>query len=108
MERELTSFQSECESQLRQLLRLYDLDICSRSVVAVLGLDEYCIHGWIQCTEIEFYIYEDEAQIMRPKDIRFEALDYSTPGKLMDAFLNRILELLPRTRNGRHSDRESP
>ena len=88
----LSRFQINCESQLQAVLAQFDRTLENREVG---GESESYVTGRISGTEIQMYIYEDEAQFRgKGRDCRFEAPDFDNEEELIEALLAKISEIL--------------
>ena len=94
---ELTEFQISCEGQLSKALgtisrrlsnrELGVMDSCTRP-----DTDETYIHGEIEGSDIELWIYEDGAMFSGPEiDMRYEIQDYDNPEELMNTFIEELI-----------------
>jgi len=90
--RQLTEFQNKCENKLVEALSVHEITLKGKSIN---GKKEAYIHAHISGSEIEVWIYEDEAMISGPKiDFRFESPDFDTDDELIDAFLRKAILLV--------------
>lgn len=89
----LTQFQIDTEVALLNALRLRSGGLRERRLG---GQAETFIRALISGSQLELYIYDDEASILGPGiDERFEAPDYPTSSDLARAFISKVLELVP-------------
>jgi hypothetical protein len=84
----VTSFQERCEAQLLQRLKDVGRYLVNREI---LGTRERYVHASVNGSDLEVWIYEDEAQVSAPGlDDRFEAADFVTDQQLIDAFIDDV------------------
>ncbi len=95
---QLTEFQKKCEKRLTEALSVHKKSLQGRSLD---GKKETYIHAHISDSNIEVWIYEDEAMISGPSiDFRFESPDFDTDDELIEAFiLNAISEITGKMRS---------
>jgi len=87
----LTKFQKRCEKNLASALSSVGKRIQKRSLG---GYNEVYIHAYITDSDIEIWIYEDEAMIGgQGIDIRFEGPDFDSTDELMYNFINKVVSL---------------
>ena len=88
--RSLTQFQQTCESALRAALASEGLALAERTLA---GETQTYIHGSVRGTDIEVYIYEDEAQFHRSGKLAgwYERPDFNDSAELQTAFIDGVL-----------------
>jgi hypothetical protein len=94
MDRTLSEFQKSC---LRELERV--LAPLSRQIMEprLLGEHETYLQTRVADSDIEIFIYEDEATFSVSGTHRmYERCDYRSPDDLIDAFVKGVLEFLER------------
>jgi hypothetical protein len=97
MESERNDFQRECFDLLHRTVS--DLgETFEFKVIESATFDqgpENFVHGRLARTGLEFWIYEDAAMYTVGEHKRhFEAPDFKSPSRLMEAFIGRVAELL--------------
>jgi hypothetical protein len=90
MERQLTSFQTECEKRLAAALAKAGKRITNRRLE---GLSETYVTGNIEGHDITFWIYTDMADFAAPSGDRvFENPDYDSLDDLARKFVEELVE----------------
>jgi hypothetical protein len=97
VEPELNDFQRECFDLLHRTVS--DLgETFEFKAIESATFDqgpENFVHGRLARTGLEFWIYEDAAMYTVGKHKRhFEAPDFKSPARLMEAFIGQVAELL--------------
>ena len=88
---ELSSFQTRCEEALKVALAQFGARLVDRQVS---GVGESYVRARIDGTDLEVYIYADEAQVQgEGVDERFETPDFKTGDLLCEAFILKATEL---------------
>lgn len=93
---ELNTFQIDCERSLRDLLDHHGLGVRAREIAG--GTEKY-VHLLVSESEIEIWIYEDEAEYrLERHHYNFELSYYRDKNKLLEAFLRALGEDLSNSR----------
>ena len=93
---ELNTFQFECERFLMDLLDQRGFQIQAREVVG--GTEKY-VHLRIANSDLEVWIYEDEAEYrVGDKHYNFEFSYYRDESKLIESFIRGLAQDLPSRR----------
>jgi hypothetical protein len=89
--RSLTEFQQKCERELCSALAARGLALADRTLA---GESETYIHASVPGTDIEVYIYEDEAQFHKDGKRAgvFEHQDFSDAAQLQKAFICGVID----------------
>jgi len=88
---DLTEFQSKCEAALAASLAGVGAKLTDREIA---GSRETYIRAKIGGTDLEIYIYSDEAQVQGLGVAeRFEAPDFDTSDLLCEAFVRKAVAL---------------
>ena len=89
--RRLTGFQEQCERELRSALAARGLALSDRIVA---GESEAYVRASVRGTDIEVYIYEDEAQFHRGgrRAGVFEHQDFDDATQLQAAFVSGVID----------------
>ena len=88
---ELTAFQAKCEGTLEASLAGIGARLVDRQLS---GSHETYLRAKIDGTDLEVYIYANEAQVQSlGVDERFESPDFDTSDLLCEAFVRKAVEL---------------
>jgi len=94
MKRELTSFQTECETQLAAALERVGKQVANRRID---GISETYITGNIKDQDIAFWIYADGADFQAPNRHQiFERPDYASLDELAEKFIGALVQAVDR------------
>lgn len=91
-----TKFQEKCEGELNSALKPLGRELLDRKFVVgsskvFAGQVETFVTGKVSGTDIQVWIYNNEAQFAGNQlDKRFEAPDYSSEDKLIQAFVEEM------------------
>ena len=100
MMEELTEFQITCERKVSEALSGINRKISDRSIGMITDTffdhaNEKYIHGKIESTEIELWIYDDGAMFSGPGiDARYEHEDFKSSAELISAFVTELVAKL--------------
>ena len=88
--RSLTEFQETCERELGLALAARGSALAGRTLA---GESETYIHAFVRDTDVEVYVYENEAQFHQggKRAGIFEHQDFGTPEQLQAAFIRGVL-----------------
>jgi hypothetical protein len=89
--RSLSGFQQQCESKLSSALASKGLALGDRIVA---GESESYVRASVLGTDLEVYIYEDEAQLHRGgrRAAVFEHQDFADATELQEAFVSAVVQ----------------
>src|SRR4051812_32627972 len=89
--RSLSAFQQQCESELSSALAAEGFVLADRIVA---GESESYVRASVLGTDIEVYIYDDEAQFHRgeKRAAGFEHQDFENATQLQKAFVSGVVE----------------
>lgn len=87
----MTQFQLQCEAALVKALKAAGISV---DVRVDAGVTESFIRLKLQDSDVELFIYGDEAGIQGSgTDLRFETPDYDCPATLIDAFVSAAISV---------------
>ena len=90
--RPLSAFQKQCLETVKRALGDLDRQLYD---TAIDGRNETYVHAKVSDSQIELWIYDDEAMFSGPSlDMRFEHPDYGSPQDLIADFVSSLVSCI--------------